>query len=134
MNFTKEEIKLCKKIANKHRKEIVVGNWIHFEDGFYLVIEVVKTPEKVDIYATDFGVAISADDDFTPLWQISDCSEFLRERAVYLEGLNQAEEEYICYVGNRDDLGMVKGTIISFDGKTPLEALLKAVLAIVEEK
>lgn len=131
MKFTPEEISLCKKIAAKHEGEVEVGDWLDFENGLYLVTEIVKTPEKVDVYVTDFRVAISADDDFIPLWTISDCLEVLREKCqdhVLLIHDKEDEVEWFLWMDE------YKKTQQMGRGKTPLEACLKAVLAVLEDK
>ena len=125
IEFTKEEISLCKQVAEKHRKDIEYGDWYWSNSHNKPLIAIAggfKANEQ-----KHFGVF--------KIWTISDCLEFLRERAFYLEGLCQVDEcEYECDVSEMDDMGLVRHTKRHFEGKTPLEACLKAVLAVLEEK
>ena len=133
MIFTNEEIKLCKAIAEKHRKGIGIGDWVDFYEESRFVTEVIRTPEKVDIYVVvgiTVSSSISEDDDFTPLWQISDCLEFLDKR-----------RSFRCYfINHTKSLTMTvnmeywdgQEKFLMKKGKTILEALLKVILAILE--
>jgi len=72
-----------------------------------------------------------------PLWTISDCLEFLREKDWYISMLY----EHLGKEGGYDlDIGKLikntrspEGTFEHVIAKTPLEACLKAVLAVLEE-
>lgn len=111
MKFTKEEISLCKQIAEKYRKEIKYGDWYEFKGKIYL--QAFKSEPKMSSTAV-------------PLWTISDCLEFLRERGY---SLNQHfEDDGFFHVALCDAGKEVKGR-----GDTDLEACLKAVLAVLEE-
>jgi hypothetical protein len=122
MKFTKEEIIICKKIwERQHRKTIEYGDWLLNEGGFAKV-----WPYRYNCKRTDV----------IPLWQISDCLEFIFERGLYLLGLCQSDEcEFSFGYCETDEMGIVKNeaTIKEIYGKTPLEACLKAILAILEE-
>lgn len=108
--FTKTEIDLCKKIAEKKRKEIKYGDYFEFNGNLHLMLSKDK-PEMHD-------VAI-------PLWQEHDCLEWLREKGKYFK-LSYYEEDIQYWE--------VQTIIDAFCSKTPLEALLQAVLAVMEKK
>jgi len=110
MKFTKEEISLCGQVAEKHRKPIKYGDWYEFRGNIYL-ITVKHEPEMHD-------VSIS-------LWTISDCLEFLREKKEVIELWRAGRgSNWICRIKSQK----------WWKGKTPLEACLRAVLAVLEEE
>ena len=126
MRFTTEEIALCKKIAEKYKKNNELGDWYLLEGN----------PILVAWSNRGFQRAKENKEVIIPLWQISDCLDWLDERCGDWE-LGK----------DRDEHGKPTGKIGFFWmppidkhkdnytlGNTPLEALLKAVLAIVEEK
>ena len=138
IKFTKEEISLCKQVAEKHRKEINTGNRVidglasgilliyrKVQKGFYLecVDEkgclVTRTKQTIDF----------------PLWAISDCLEFLKSKSFYgsISNVGSYYETYYkkIIVGENDEDLSIK--VYSGIVKTPLEACLKAVLAVLEE-
>ena len=123
MKFTKEEISLCKQVAQMWRKPIKYGDWFLNKGGVYAKIwPYGHNCKRIDVI---------------PLWTISDCLEFLRDRALYLLGLNQSDEcEFVCGFCEVDDMGMriIDETAKWVEGTTPLEACLKAVLAVLEEE
>ena len=111
MNFTEEEISLCKQVAKKHRKKIKYGDWFEFKDNVYLV---TSSPEPEASYET------------IPLWTISNCLDFLRDRGWFYK-LNFFDNRVTCYIyisPNRH---------LKSESETVLEACLKAVLAVLEE-
>jgi hypothetical protein len=109
MKFNKEEISLCKQIAEKHRKEIKYGDWFLNEGGFAKVWPYRHNCERTDVI---------------PLWTISDCLEFLQKKEDVIELVVTGKHlRWFCRWGNRK----------MRSGKTPLEACLKAVLAVLEE-
>jgi hypothetical protein len=124
MKFTKEEISLCKQVAKKHRKVIEYG--IHLYDEFKDFGFVY-----VDTYFQRLNIA-KTPNDYIQIWTVSDCLEFLRDRCkdhvllIHEEGLEDDEEWYLW-------LDEYKETQQWDKGKTPLEACLKAVLAVLEE-
>jgi len=62
MKFTKEEISLCKQIAEKHRKRIVFGIWFHdLEDPEHLPFLWCNLTDELKRRSA------------VPLWTISDC-------------------------------------------------------------
>ena len=123
MSFTKEEIALCRKITEKHRKEINFGDWyLDYRDdsiGLYQLGTPFKNRTKV-----------------FPLWQISDCLEFLRKKGYWfrMERRPTREESGVkIWVFSSFDKEEFWMNCPSYEGKATLEACLKAVLAIVEE-
>jgi len=137
--FTKEEISLCKQVAEKHRKDLKVGDWLLKDEEIGLVQD-IKIDSVFNEWLITFlieseevlgsGCIRQNDPDIIPLWTISDCLEFLREKklrfTLYACELNEYSMSII------DD----KNTIIvdTIGAKTPLEACLKAVLAVLEEE
>ncbi len=138
MKFTVDEITLCKKIAEKHRKEIKYGDWVGvwafphpFTKRYIANTHVVMPDNKLTkkLHCLN-GVRIFKKN-VLPLWQISDCLEFLYERyeEVGVESLMDYWEASVYLHRKIKD-----AEVIDAKGKTPLEACLKAVLAIVEEE
>ena len=126
MKFTDIEIDLCRKIAEKHRKEIKYGDWFYWEyggtqpalcnDGGTLHYQRYKNKKKS-----------------FPLWTISDCVLWLKERYddVNLMSIQDIWEIQVYDAYNRVHYPKLLKDI---KGKTPLEALLKAVLAVLKEE
>jgi len=125
--LTKTEIDSCKQVAEKYIKEVKYGEWYLLNDKPILCA-----------YANrGFHKSLEAKNKIVPLWTISDCLEFLRERGLRLLGLQQTDDdEYSCGFCETDDLGMRlnEATATWRDGETPLDACLKAVLAVREEE
>ena len=128
IKFTKEEISLCKQVAERYRKKVEEGDWVAVGfQGDYSTIELVigSTPPRAD--KKDNRELFRAGN-CIPLWTISDCFEFFFQKGWQLEEffkngagtfsfhVNKGEEDYHFEIG-----------------KTPLEACLKAVLAVLEE-
>ncbi len=125
MKFTAIEIKLCQDIAKKWRKEIKYGDWyLNYQNQIYLQSVLFAPQDKEDI----------------PLLTLEDCLEFLRGRkwriVQFYEGYGTIRKDKSPDVVSiklwnweNDLLPEVKGS-----GKTPLEACLKAVLAVLEEE
>lgn len=108
MKFTKEEISLCKQVAEKYRKDIGYGDWTLNEGGFVKVWPYRHNCKRIDVI---------------PLWTISDCLEFLEENVNQVDvGQVKGEKPY-CYIYDG-----LKGIEERFEGETKLEACLKAVL------
>ena len=111
MKFTKEEISLCVQILKRYRKESEVGDRVIFNEDLHLP-------------PNDFSVddRKMLEESTLPLWTISDCLEFLKnEFRSLIMGVSGEFEIRLSLYGYKY-------------GKTPLEACLKAVLAVVEEK
>ena len=118
MKFTDKEICLCKQIAEKHRRRIELGDW-------FITTKMGDIP-----FLFQYGTKPD-NDDFIPLWTISDCLEFLEEK-----GWNPYDMSWICeanmrivYIKPGEDSKEFK-----FKADTLLEACLKAVLAVLENK
>jgi len=132
--MTKEEISLCKQVAERHRKKIKKGDWVQFHGSPHLV-EDARAPEALplEVVLSLIGYASSVrQEDVIPLWTISDCLEFLKERCkdhvllIHEEDLDDDEEWYLWFDEYKETQQWDKG-------KTPLEACLKVVLAVLEE-
>ena len=116
MKFTKEEISLCKQVVERHRKEICKGDCVAVRSYGDLS---GKTEYKVKLVDAEF--LRESLDVWFPLWTISDCLEFLREREPQLEfELVFGDERKVIFHWTK-----------TYTGKTPLEACLKAVLAVL---
>ena len=137
MKFTKDEIVLCKKITEKHRKEIEYGDWIKCGDEQFIFVSEYK---GLIVVYSEGGYDLShriLRDEIIPLWQISDCLEFLREnnyilRLPYQSNILKRGMEFSeCLVDGKEKKEVfINGSDFM---EKPLEALLKAVLAILEE-
>ncbi len=115
MKFNKKERSLCRKIAEKHRKDVEYGDWFEWGDSIPIVASGNMRQRK----------------DLTPLWTISDCLEFLMKlksfRAYFVETYNDKTRLLCVNYWDQQDRVIMK------NGKTTLEACLKAVLAVLEE-
>jgi len=130
MKFTKEEISLCKQVAEKQWKEIEYGDWIQHEG------------RKERVVLVDADIMIEISDAYIdkahiiPLWTISACLQFLRERNfVYTCSDHQGllpRVKFPTAVEIARPTKSYRGKSL-FHGKAPLEACLKAVLAVLEE-
>ena len=132
--FTKEEISLCKQVAEGHRKEIKKGDWAIEPDRANIPLLVIDTQME---YIT-LSLNYEATHDTTcksliPLWTISDCLEFLIEKGWNDIDIDIAPHFEIQCLAERGevDKGYERG--VEGWGKTALEACLKAVLAVLEE-
>jgi len=123
MKFTKEEKSLCKQVAEKHKKEVKYGDWILYGNNKPRLI--TEQPKEIQ------EACYSLMDAFIPLWTISDCLEFLREKGYRVKtddtGYKVNPFHVNCY--------RHKTKIAFFTcAMTRLEACLKAVLAVFEEE
>ncbi len=127
MKFTEEEISLCTQIAEKHRKKIEYGDW--YADQVLVMNQETRKgdPMPIVVLCTNkFGKSIGE----VPLWTISDCLEFLRERCedhVFLSHDEDDDEEWYLWFDE------YKKTQQMGKGKTLLEVCLKVVLTVLEE-
>ena len=143
MKFTKEEISLCKQVAEKYRKEIKYGDWY-----ISTLVNLVCLWKSATPFNRDFVNICEPQgqaDKIIPLWTISDCLKFLNKRdwnAVTLswrmEQVGDNPEIAYCEIIH-DNFYEVEDKkalnhVMDFEAKTLLEACLKAVLAILEEK
>lgn len=130
MKPTKTEVGLCRQIAEKYRKSIEYGDWflnawgkISCACGYaYPVHRPVRKEYE--------------NPKWIPLWTIEDCLEFLREKG-YRGRLDEDEDvELINKTIGLDPFSVScyghksKRSFFRY-GKTPLEALLKAVLEVL---
>ena len=134
MKFTKEEISLCKQVAENYRKKIKRGDWIIDDKGEVCLIENI---DKDNTMMAGYGKNIryfSLDySEIIPLWTISDCLEFLREKGWTNYQFNSNKE-------GKTELHVIQ-TPFEFKSNqeiietgTFLESLLKAILAVLEEE
>ena len=120
MKFTKTEIDLCREIAEKHKKyywrPFKYGTWYEYKNHPYLI---TSQPES------------EMSSEITILWTISECLEFLKKKINYFQLKFTRKKKF----DKRFKFYYRKNWIkpVYYYGKTPLEALLKAVLAILEE-
>ena len=110
MKFTKEEISLCKQIYRKYG-EILDTKWKPSNLSWEELAKKVKDAREMQF------------------WSLEDCLEFLRERGFRFILHHYDVKEYHLGYG-RDDTGQWSDIVPC---KTPLEACLKAVLAVLEE-
>ena len=120
---TKEEISLCKQIAEKRRKEIEYADW--YWSASY----------NEPLLATDGGFRINEQKHHGvfKIWTIPNCLEFLRK-----EGYMVRLIEYKNYIGEKriecNCYGHETKGAFSTRGNKDEEACLKAVLAVLEAK
>lgn len=110
--MNKTEIKLCQDIAKHWRKEINEGDW------FYIV------NQGHALVAMDESIQKSKSDNCIPLLTLEDCLKFLNEKigTIELWRTGRTLKWYCRHSGKW------------WKGKTPLEACLRAVLAILKEE
>ena len=136
IKFTPEEINLCEQIAEKHRRNLKIGMyvWRKFCKSVQLIYKLDKEDKEIytvilkgstrnHLYWNNMeGLWL------IPLWTISDCLEFLQEKTNEVDVIELwrtgRKLKWFCRLENHKWK----------PGKTPLEACLKAVLAILEEK
>ncbi|TES92941.1 MAG: hypothetical protein E3J87_03505 [Candidatus Cloacimonadota bacterium] len=113
--FTKEEISLCKQIAEKHRREIK-------KRQYYYNAFLKRIQWSGEDGQSQASWAI-------PLWTISDCLEFLKKKCrdhVLLIHDEGDEKEWWLWMDEYKETQQVGS------GKTPLEACLKAVIEVLK--
>jgi len=116
MKFNDKEISLCKQIAEKHEKEIDFGDWYHDKDSD-------------DIFLCEEINGQHIFPNLIPLWTISDCLEFFKERGWGRIIIDMDKVGGVIKIFH--DKGF-RPPIIQ-NGLTVLEFCLKAVLAVIEE-
>jgi len=116
--FTKIEIELCKQVAERHRKEIEYGDW-YWSSAYPKIL-----------LAMDYGFKPN-EQEFAgvfKIWTISDCLEWLMTKGtdcgVFYDPKDEIWKGYLTIIDQN---------CIAEKGKTPLEACLKAVLAVLGE-
>lgn len=132
MQFTTEEIKLCKSIAEKHRKEIKEGDYLSFIDKIWLVYHITGPWITVISKGAKHEISTNLDDkkDWFPLWQISDCLEYLFNNGYVRMDIVLMDRRFVLYLMH----GGEEERYYEPDGDTILEACLKAILRDLEEK
>ncbi|MBA7679675.1 hypothetical protein ES703_87977 [subsurface metagenome] len=142
MKFTKKEIDLCKQIAEKKRKDLKIGMyvWRKFDKTIQLIYRLDKEDEEIytvilkgeklnHLYWNNLEGGW-----LTPLWTISDCLEFLRERGYWARmDVDDYGQGNIWIFSKKIQLSTWQ-MYPNYSAKTPLEACLKAVLAVLEDK
>ena len=138
--FTTKEIELCRKIAEKKKRKIQCGD--------YAVVEFPRLGEQVILIDTQWekqekGIYNYSVDEVYPnyysIWQEHDCFEWLRERSYilrlsYQKDLMKKDIEIPDETYNGEYISreiFIRGYYFM---EKPLEALLRAVLAVMEEK
>jgi len=128
--FTDTEIDLCKKIAEKAEKGKTNEemNPIYMTKGDWYYDEKEKRVRLYNGRGLNFLGALTIE--WLPLWQEHDCLEWLRKKGMLIKSAYDVHDGFMLYTNffNFSDSSK-KG----FHGKTPLEALLRAVLAVMEE-
>ena len=125
IKFNKEEISLCKQVAERWRKDkLELGDW-------YLLL-LLNGKEQIRLHA-DLRPWIIQTKDFIPLWTISDCLEFLRERGWYITACYQSLNSTELNISHVKLPNWKIDKHILMSAETFLEACLKAVLAVFEE-
>jgi hypothetical protein len=129
IKFTTEEISLCKQIAEKHRKDIDDGDWIYHEphNNYFLVVQHVILQYQLQTQKWFDELNAEHRKMNIPLWTISDCLEFLREKGFQTFLIMELAKGWGCD-------GYIKDKIYEGTGSSILEACLKAVLAVLEEE
>ena len=141
IKFTKEEISLCKQVANTgERRALRFGDfWFYSEPGSEQRIHVVSGKEAV-VSLMEQQIL-----DCFPLWTISDCLEFLESKGWQVLGITWQEVaiKIMPFTARMSDPGKGDYAVVMqspekrsarmFKGTTRLCACLKAVLAVLEE-
>jgi len=128
MKPTKEEISLCKQVAKRYRKEIKCGDWI-LRDG-ELRLNLDGKLAWLEDGKQDIIITITNKTEVIPLWTISDCLEFLRLSGYQYQLAFLKSPKWSNYVHVWKS---ITGEEYNTSSKAPLEACLKAVLAVLEE-
>lgn len=117
---SKESISLSKKIAEKYRKKIGHGDW-------YVDINKEDTPLLCEHgWVKSFGNDLI----LIPLWQISDCLDYLFDNGYIRMDIVLMDRRFVLYLMH----GGEEERYYEPDGDTILEACLKGVLRDLEEK
>ena len=133
IKFTKEEISPCKQIAERHKKEIeecdyVIGFWTEgWRKDFGDVIGRLKDKRLGEVKVAKDSICYP--DKIIPLLTISDCLEFLWK---------EKKRDIISLATDFPATAKRVWRIVTVTeehwGDTPLEACLKAVLAVIKER
>jgi len=115
--FTNEEISLCKQVVEKHKKKTVRGDWY------------VHVGDEKNMAILHIGREFLSFKSLIPLWTTSDCLEFLMDKGYFRIDIVFLEGRYVLWLVHENEDKRYEP-----DGDTILEACLKAVLAVLEDK
>jgi len=139
IKFTKEEISLCKQVAEKHRKEIKYGDWVgvwawaqnhtlHYIAQTHIVMPDNQITKKLHCLN---GIRIF-EKDVIPLWTISDCLEFFKEKELRYYIVTDNHSTTITIFNPKTDSIITQQSVENSKNSLDI-ACLKAVLAVLEE-
>jgi len=124
MRYTKEEIEICREIAEHYRKPIKQGDYYYYKPNKECVLNLISGGifnEKLDF----------------PLWTFEDARKWLGEKGEigililrYQQILGISHKGYLTTIL----VQYVGGNYYEAEGQTPLEAILKVVLAVMKEE
>jgi len=122
--LTPEEVSLCKQVAEKHKKEVKYGDWYLNEKSNIPYLWKSIPPFKY------------IHKNIIPLWTISDCLEFFDKRDMEITINHFEEGGWRIQLWKKESQAFYSdySTSAKPENKTPLEACLKAVLAVLEEE
>lgn len=136
---TKEEISLFEQIAERYRKEIKTGDYVIWAGRNCLVIESGKNYRYIAVKWIKgreqrcVKYRWIEQKYVLPFWTIKDCLEFLRKRGWWAR-IDFGIEDTRIYTFHKDLPSKNWNEYPMYKSKTPLEACLKAVLAVLKEK
>jgi len=124
--FTDKEIELCRKIAKKERKIIRHGDYYWFTE-----LTSINRLRLMNIASAK----IEGAKEMLPIWQEHDCIEFLIRKGYgkILNFINYEKKGQWTFTAENFILETPYNKTRG-EGETPLEALLSAVLAMMEER
>lgn len=133
MRFTKEEIRLCKKLAELGvSKEIKKGDNVLYIDKIWMVRYATRTPYYLTIIHGEYDEDERnvRGDKVVLIWREKDCLKWLKEKCkdhVLLIHDIDDSKKWWCWFDEYHETRQFE------KGKTPLEALLKAMIQVVKE-
>ena len=145
MKYTEKEINLCKEIARYYRKPIneyepVIASWPNVRDVTGLLLSKkdgsVLCKNKRLLYPYPFYPK-----KIIPLWTWEEAREWLRKRGGVLIDLTEwSDGRIVCEIAFNPEKHKDSGwscpaeNLITKEGKTDLEAILKVVLAVLKKE
>ena len=139
MKFTPEEIKVCKELSRLGvRKKRVCGDWVYVEYPPRYANPPQTTGqaalyERLQHSTVPFKIKFN-------LWQIHDCLEWLKGKGIRIWGLHTQYDEdvkptgkFVFWCNFNDEVSLTSEYNGMEDALTPLEALLKAMIAIAKD-
>jgi len=132
MKYTKTEIDLCEQVAEKYRKPINAGDCVYHKlyKNFFLVIQSTNFRYQLQTERWFNEQAVEDRKENIPLWTIEDCLEFLEEKYPESILIQYIWQIWSVTVSKTPDY---RNPSFKYDGKTPLEALLKVILEVLKE-